>query len=409
MIELVTWGRTGVVRHRARRGPARADHRASGAVVGPDGQAPTVSSPRRSSKLLSIAGGRRLVAARPGACRSARVHGKGRSVGGRDRARRCLAAVSDRPAAWDDQLAAVGTTATSRYVAHRVGGRAMAPGRKGHAGRRLRATLQIMGFIVAVADGAGRARPAVLTGPGWQAAPGRRIDAARLIDAQVVDKVRALFAKAEGTEYPPRRRRSRRRRKSSCRAHAIDTAMLTNDARRPRRRGAVASHAHRQSPTRSRRRSCWALSRWSNEGRVVWDEDFGWATVVGFPVDLDLIELLFTSLLIQLTRAVSDAGRNGGRAKSPSFRRAFVLSYTNRIAERLAEAQRAPATRPSSSTAAHWCRSWRRAPKRSIRSPNRSSHDPRQTRLGGSTRKVGGPAVGCRHATLHAGSGMIDE
>jgi hypothetical protein len=36
---------------------------------------------------------------------------------------------------------------------------------------------------------------------------------------------------------------------------------------------------------------------------------------------------------------MGDAGRNGGRAKSPAFRRAFVLSYANRIRERLLEAQ----------------------------------------------------------------------
>jgi len=71
------------------------------------------------------------------------------------------------------------------------------------------------------------------------------------------------------------------------------------------------------------------------------------ATVVGMAVDLELVDMLFTSLLIQATRALTEAGNvritEGGYQparlnRSPSFRRAFLLSYATRIGERLAEA-----------------------------------------------------------------------
>ncbi len=67
--------------------------------------------------------------------------------------------------------------------------------------------------------------------------------------------------------------------------------------------------------------------------------------MVGFPVELDLTELTFTSLLVQMTRSMTAAtSTDRSRTRAPAFRRAFVLSYAQRIGERLAAAkQRATA------------------------------------------------------------------
>jgi hypothetical protein len=68
------------------------------------------------------------------------------------------------------------------------------------------------------------------------------------------------------------------------------------------------------------------------------------ATVVGMAVDLQLVEMLFTSLLVQATRALTEAGnvrttqagyQSGRLNRAPAFRRAFLLSYAHRIGERL--------------------------------------------------------------------------
>ena len=135
----------------------------------------------------------------------------------------------DRPAAWDDQMAAVAATATSRYVAH---GRRPSSG--GAGPRRppwptpLRATLQVMGFIVQLPS-----IPIVLDPPSdWArlaAAPGRRTADAGTIDARVVDRIRALLAKAEGTEFPAEAEAFTSKAQELMSRHAIDTAMLTND------------------------------------------------------------------------------------------------------------------------------------------------------------------------------------
>jgi hypothetical protein len=64
------------------------------------------------------------------------------------------------------------------------------------------------------------------------------------------------------------------------------------------------------------------------------------ATVVGVPLDIDQVEMLFTSLLIQATRAMTDAGARwaGSFDRSATFRRSFLSAYAVRIRERLTEA-----------------------------------------------------------------------
>ena len=46
----------------------------------------------------------------------------------------------------------------------------------------------------------------------------------------------------------------------------------------------------------------------ANRARAVWNKPCGMVTVIGTPVDVDQVEMLFTSLLIQATRAMAEAG-----------------------------------------------------------------------------------------------------
>ena len=60
--------------------------------------------------------------------------------------------------------------------------------------------------------------------------------------------------------------------------------------------------------------------------------------MVGFAGDVEAVELLFTSLLVQATaammRAGSRTGRNG-RSRTRSFRQSFLHAYAVRIGQRL--------------------------------------------------------------------------
>jgi hypothetical protein len=62
--------------------------------------------------------------------------------------------------------------------------------------------------------------------------------------------------------------------------------------------------------------------------------------VIGWPTDLDTVELLVTSLLVQAGRAMAAEGSRPARggSRTRSFRHAFLLSYATRIGERLREA-----------------------------------------------------------------------
>jgi hypothetical protein len=74
--------------------------------------------------------------------------------------------------------------------------------------------------------------------------------------------------------------------------------------------------------------------------RVVLMPAFGIATLVGMPGDLDAVELLVTSLLLQAGRALADAAQQAGaRGRSTAYRRGFLYAYAQRIEERLTEAR----------------------------------------------------------------------
>ena len=79
----------------------------------------------------------------------------------------------------------------------------------------------------------------------------------------------------------------------------------------------------------------------ANRCRAVWSKDVGLMTVVGFPADLNAVELLFTSLLVQADTAMLRTGGKKdefGRSRTRAFRQSFLVSYAIRIGERLEEA-----------------------------------------------------------------------
>ena len=82
-----------------------------------------------------------------------------------------------------------------------------------------------------------------------------------------------------------------------------------------RDRGAYAC----TSTTRMRRRRsrCSTRSRGPTGPRAVWNKPLGLVTVLGTPVDVDQVEMLFTSLLIQATRAMAEAGAPPDRVVRP--------------------------------------------------------------------------------------------
>ena len=74
--------------------------------------------------------------------------------------------------------------------------------------------------------------------------------------------------------------------------------------------------------------------------RAVRHVRYGLVSVVGFASDVAAAELLFTSLLVQSQAALQVEGARaapGSRPRSRSFRSSFLLSFTRRVDQRLAE------------------------------------------------------------------------
>ncbi len=165
-------------------------------------------------------------------------------------------------------------------------------------------------------------------------------------DPKKLATIRALLAKAEATEYAEEADTFTAKAQDLMTRYAIDEALLadpTEDIEIRSRR------VHIDNPYAATKAQLLATVGKVNLVKTIWDDQHGIATIVGLPVDLDLAEMLFTSLLVQATKAMTEAGSVAeGRHRldrSPSFRRAFLLSYANRIGERLGEAGIASAER----------------------------------------------------------------
>jgi hypothetical protein len=73
----------------------------------------------------------------------------------------------------------------------------------------------------------------------------------------------------------------------------------------------------------------------------VFHSGLGCVTVLGDEVDLELVEVLGTSLLVHASGAMVAAGRQAdwsGQSRTKSFRQSFLVSYATRIGERLTTA-----------------------------------------------------------------------
>ena len=187
--------------------------------------------------------------------------------------------------------------------------------------------------------------PVVVPPSQWKAAfaagPVRERRDDESVDPRMLERVRALLAKAESTTFDAEAEAFMAKAQELMAKYAIDVAMVaaaTADAR-SLAAGVEARRLHLDDPYAAQKAQLLGAVAAVNGGHVVWHEGWGFATVIGFPVELELTELTFTSLLVQMTRAMANAGAAGGRTRSASFRRAFVLSYAQRIGERLEEAR----------------------------------------------------------------------
>lgn len=75
----------------------------------------------------------------------------------------------------------------------------------------------------------------------------------------------------------------------------------------------------------------------ANRSRAVLLERLGVVTILGSPSELDAVEMLVTSLLVQASSALQHHARQaaGSPSRSRSFRQSFLVAFAHRIGERL--------------------------------------------------------------------------
>ena len=183
-----------------------------------------------------------------------------------------------------------------------------------------------------------RTAPAGTAGTAAGAAAGPAGSAGQA-DERMLSRIRALLAKAEATEYAEEAEALSARAQELMAKYSIDQALLAAESGRKDapsgRRIAV------DNPYEAPKTSLLQAVATANRSRVVWSKEVGLATVVGFEADLDAVELLFTSLLVQANTAMLREGTKRdayGRSRTRAFRQSFLVAYALRIGERLSQA-----------------------------------------------------------------------
>jgi hypothetical protein len=204
---------------------------------------------------------------------------------------------------------------------------------------RVSALDDLLGLLVVLAE-----LPAIeVLVPPPGTAPRRKQTGAR-VDERLLDRVRALLAKAESTGYPAEAETYTAKAQELIARHSIDEALL---AGRDGAEAKVVPFARRigvDHPYEGEKASLLSAVAAANHCHTVWSPDLGFTTVFGFDADIDAVDLLDTSLLVQANRAMARAeppGGKAGRARLKAFRQSFLVAYGVRIGERMARAAEA--------------------------------------------------------------------
>ncbi|MEU3504030.1 DUF2786 domain-containing protein [Streptomyces hundungensis] len=160
-------------------------------------------------------------------------------------------------------------------------------------------------------------------------------------EPKTLARIRALLAKAEATGFPEEAEALTTKAQELMARHSVDDALLAG--RGPGGEVPGACRIGVDAPYETAKAILLDAVASANHCRAVWNSALGFTTVVGFEADLEAVELLYTSLLVQGTTAMAKAEaaqRAGGRRRTKTFRQSFLLAYAARLGDLLASAAR---------------------------------------------------------------------
>jgi hypothetical protein len=153
-------------------------------------------------------------------------------------------------------------------------------------------------------------------------------------DPALLHRVRALLAKAEATDFPAEAETYSAKAQELIARYSIEDAVAARTAE-------VVPYARRigvDNPYESEKAALLDAVARANRCHTVWSPELGFSTVFGFDADIDAVELLYTSLLVQGDRAMAKSEPRSGKARLKTFRRSFLVAYAVRVGERLSAA-----------------------------------------------------------------------
>ncbi|OZM79683.1 DUF2786 domain-containing protein [Pseudonocardia sp. MH-G8] len=159
------------------------------------------------------------------------------------------------------------------------------------------------------------------------------------VDQKILSRVRALLAKAESTQFPEEAEALSAKAQELMNRHAFERALLDADEHRPQ--AATSTRLWLDAPYLEAKSQLVAAIAAANRCKAVFHPDLGFVALIGDQLDLDITEVLATSLLVQATRAMVAEGSQTSRtgtSRTRSFRQSFLVAYAARIGERLQEA-----------------------------------------------------------------------
>ncbi|MQA14511.1 MAG: DUF2786 domain-containing protein [Pseudonocardiaceae bacterium] len=233
---------------------------------------------------------------------------------------------------WDDQLRQIDATvwwqAGTPYLQQ------WARQRRCGSARALVSVVEALAMLAALPS-----LPQILPPPGTAQA-GSATPSRGGVDQKVLTRVRALLAKAESTGFAEEAEALSAKAQQLMSRHALERAMVEAD------------EGHDPDPATARR--LWLDNPYvgakallvdavasANRCRAMFVEQLGFVTVLGDDTDLEIVELLTTSLLVQATKAMLAAGSRitrTGQSRTRSYRQSFLVAYATRIGERLSTA-----------------------------------------------------------------------
>ncbi|MGH3821991.1 MAG: DUF2786 domain-containing protein [Pseudonocardiaceae bacterium] len=164
----------------------------------------------------------------------------------------------------------------------------------------------------------------------------------RGVDQKILARVRALLAKAESTTFPEEAEALSAKAQELMSRYSLERMVVESTASGDDPHPAAARRMWLDNPYVAAKSLLVGAVAEANRCRTVLSEKLGFTTVLGDEVDLEIVELLSTSLLVQATRAMVSAGSQTtrtGRSRTRSYRQSFLLAYATRIGERLSAAR----------------------------------------------------------------------